>query len=159
MVVPQWDRNVPRISCEELSLSRFYNEFMIPNMPVIITGLVERWKVRSWILPNGEIDTKKIKQQFGDSQVTVHNCANEIKDMGRLETREMTVREYLEWWENRPKASSTQSTSDLLYLKDWNFCKEHPEYVQPLSATDCKSYIEGDPRTVQPQTQQFARKP
>jgi hypothetical protein len=36
---------VPRIPLSDMSSARFVEEFMIPNLPVIITGLVEPWPV------------------------------------------------------------------------------------------------------------------
>lgn len=36
---------IPRIPLSEIPCGRFVEEFMMPNMPVIITGLVDAWPV------------------------------------------------------------------------------------------------------------------
>ena len=122
----EWDSTIPRISSRVLSLTRFYKDFMIPNRPLIITDMTEGWGARDWINIDGSIDLLRIQNDFGASEVTVHNCSKQIQDMGRLETLEMSVREYIDWWSNR---SGTSQDENLLYLKDWNFCKEFPRYI------------------------------
>jgi hypothetical protein len=124
-----WNSTIPRISSKELSVTSFYRDFMIQNRPLIITNMTDGWEARNWTKDDGTVNTVKIQHSFGSSQVTVHNCSKQIKDMGRLETREMSIGEYLEWWKDRPASSSSQ-VNDLLYLKDWNFCKEFPGYAE-----------------------------
>ena len=130
-----WDGKIPKISCHELSLRRFYEDFMFSNKPIIIDNLTESWGAMEWVKDDGRLDSAAIIRAFGACQVTVHNCSRTIEDMGRLETKEMSVKEYLSWWESRfktascKKSSSPDRGSDLLYLKDWNFCKEFPGCV------------------------------
>ena len=118
-----WDSVIPKISSKELSVARFYDEFMLKNRPVIITEITEGWEALNWINAEGSLNSSKVRESFGTCQVTVHNCSKQIQDLGRLETIEMTVGEYLNWWDGR----ALQSSENLLYLKDWNFCKDFPE--------------------------------
>ena len=120
-----WDRAIPRISKRELSVRQFYELYMIPNRPVIITDMVEGWGAAKWVKPDGALNTAAIKEEFGSAEVTIHNCSKQIQDLGRLETTDMTVGEYMDWWDIRSKSPDAGQTN-LLYLKDWNFCKEHP---------------------------------
>ena len=55
---------VPRIPLSDMSSARFVEEFMIPNLPVIITGLVEPW-------PVSDLDILSSLQRFYTS---VHTC-------------------------------------------------------------------------------------
>ena len=116
---------IPRIPSKDMSSQRFYEDYMIPNRPVIITDLVDGWDVLKWVDGSGRLKTAHVKENFGKSEVTVHNCSNQIRDMGRLETKCMSVGQYLDWWESRSQSCEDQS-AELLYLKDWNFCKEFP---------------------------------
>jgi len=84
--------------------------------------------------------------------VTVHNCARRIGGLDQLPTREMTISQFLEWWDG-PRLGgaggggeggggggsgggggggendrSRETYHDILYLKDWNFGKEFPGY-------------------------------
>ncbi len=118
-----WDKVIPRISRKQLSVSQFYEEYMIPNRPVIITDMVEGWGATHWVKPDGSLNTAAIKEAFGNAEVTIHNCSRQIQDLGRLETTDMTVGEYLDWWDVR---THSPDADQLLYLKDWNFCKENP---------------------------------
>jgi len=117
----KWDCVIPRISSKELTVESFYGDFMLKNRPVLITDITEGWEALKWV-QKSKLNSTFIKETFGESQVTIHNCTKHIQDLGRLETTEMTVRNYLEWWD----ASRGSDSGDVLYLKDWNFCKEHP---------------------------------
>jgi hypothetical protein len=118
-----WEKEIPRISRKALSVRQFYEVYMIPNRPVIITDMVEGWRATDWLKPDGSLNTAVVKEAFGNAEVTVHNCSKQIRDLGRLETKDMTVSEYLDWWELRSQSSDDDQH---LYLKDWNFCKENP---------------------------------
>ena len=70
--------------------------------------------------------------------VTVHNCARRIGGLDQLATREMTISQFLEWWDG-PRlggggvgggggGGGSNVDDEILYLKDWNFAKEFPGY-------------------------------
>ena len=120
-----WDKAIPRISKKDISVRQFYEAYMIPNRPVIITDMVEGWRATQWVMPDGNLNTAAIREAFGGAEVTIHNCSKQIKDLGRLETADMTVGEYLDWWDGRSQTFNADQ-ANLLYLKDWNFCKENP---------------------------------
>jgi hypothetical protein len=124
-MVEKWDKAIPRVSKKVLSIRQFYEVYMIPNRPVIITDMVEGWGAANWVKPDGTLNTVALKKEFGNAEVTVHNCSKVIKDMGRLETTDMTVGQYLDWWDGRSQSADNDKIN-LLYLKDWNFCKENP---------------------------------
>ncbi len=120
-VEDNWDCIIPRISSKELTVENFYRDFMLKNRPVLITDMIEGWEALKWVQKN-QLNSSFVKNTFGASQVSVHNCTKHIQDLGRLETMEMTVGNYLDWWDSSRGSDSV----DVLYLKDWNFCKEYP---------------------------------
>lgn len=74
---------------------------------------------RDWVKADGKgLDVDHIRSRYGASKVTVHDCGRgQVKGMGALASREMTVASYLDEW--------SRGKTKLLYLKDWNFAKVH----------------------------------
>ncbi|CAK9273792.1 unnamed protein product [Sphagnum jensenii] len=131
---------VPRVDGRELSYRRFWEQFMQANKPVLLTGLMDSWAAcRDWVLLDGKPNLSFIAEHFGSSLVQVADCARqEFTDQKRSE---MTVKEFVEYWQAHHQlsnkahkeedfdSSSSKMTQHLLYLKDWHFVKEYPDYV------------------------------
>jgi hypothetical protein len=164
---------IERRAAHGLSTAEFYEKYMLANKPVIITGAMGSWRaMQDWVTsagtPDARVNTSFLAERFGSAVVTAHNCNRMV--MGRLRTKDMTVAEYMAWWEqDRPavapavdpasadaapvtaaaaaaadgpgpaaaggnasgkakKGGKAAAGPDQYYLKDWNFCKEFPEY-------------------------------
>ncbi|KAL2936120.1 JmjC domain-containing protein 4 [Bienertia sinuspersici] len=138
---------VERVNAKDLSYSEFAEKYLAKNQPVVLTGLMDDWKAcKDWVDDHGKPNLKFFSTQFGKSQVQVADCyTKEFTDQRR---EEMSVSEFIEYWialqgENREAQHdvSTDGCVDksLLYLKDWHFVKEYPEYeayVTPLFFND-----------------------
>jgi hypothetical protein len=121
---------VPRISAQSLTVGEFYDRFMIPNRPVIITGVLADSKAaKDWIDASGAINAEFFSERFGETEITVHNCSRKV--MGRMKTKSMTIADYMQTWNCKQKQ---KEQSNLFYLKDWCFCAtigDYEPYVCP----------------------------
>jgi hypothetical protein len=91
---------VDRRSARELTFVEFYEHYMLANKPVIITDAMdsESWPaVRDWVTTEGTPNTQFLRQKFGQCDITAHNCKRVV--MGGLRTHNMTMAEFLDWWE------------------------------------------------------------
>mmetsp|Transcript_75378 Transcript_75378/g.176965 ORF Transcript_75378/g.176965 Transcript_75378/m.176965 type:complete len:372 (+) Transcript_75378:216-1331(+) len=86
--------------------------------------------VRLTFLWSAEFRGADFFRRFASDEVTLHNCLHKAGDA--LETKESTVGDFCDLWEDRGKNS--------FYLKDWNLAKLHPEY--PFYSVP--SYFEDD---------------
>jgi JmjC domain, hydroxylase len=113
-------QNIPRVPAANLSFQQFFTEFMVPNLPVIITNVSTNWDCqRSWI-SDGQLDTTHLKMRLTDRQVPVANCSKQF--FNSHEKSDMKLHEFLEYWD-QPCAPDA-----LIYLKDWHLRKEEPDY-------------------------------
>eukprot|EP00802_Teleaulax_amphioxeia_P010629 Tamp_10657.p1 GENE.Tamp_10657~~Tamp_10657.p1 ORF type:complete len:562 (+),score=108.24 Tamp_10657:2-1687(+) len=86
------------------------------------------WRAwREWVTEDGALNSRLLRDKFGHVCVTAHNCARRVRGMDELMTRQMTVAQFLDWWDG-PRAAGNGADVDLFYLKDWNFAKEFPGY-------------------------------
>ncbi|XP_027167362.1 jmjC domain-containing protein 4 [Coffea eugenioides] len=126
------ERRVERVNGKDLSYTQFVQQYLVQNQPVILTGLMEDWRAcKDWILEDGKPNLQFFSTHFGNSKVQVADCgARECMEQKRLE---MSVSEFIEKWVqlSSSRESISNEVSDdksLLYLKDWHFVKEYPEY-------------------------------
>ncbi|KAK1433838.1 hypothetical protein QVD17_10756 [Tagetes erecta] len=114
---------VEKVNGNELSYSDFVNKYLSKNEPVVITGLMADWRAcRDWVMDDGKPNLQFISSNFGNSKVQVADCGSrEFTDQKRLE---MSVAGFIDHW---LKLSSVEHGN--LYLKDWHFVKEYPEYT------------------------------
>lgn len=124
---------IEKVNGKELSYHEFVERYMEKNQPVVLTGLMDDWRAcRDWVTDNDQPNLQFFATHFGKSKVQVADCGTrEFTDQKRLE---MTVAEFVEQWLGDPmqehgNASSHSAMSKMsLYLKDWHFVKEYPEY-------------------------------
>ena len=106
---------VPRIPLASLSPAEFRERFMVPNLPVMLTGASDGWRaVAEWIDASGEPDVARLAALFPGSEVAVVDGAGKPHDM--------SLREYADWWVHR------RASGPPLYLKDWHQPREQPDY-------------------------------
>lgn len=107
---------------DKLSYDEFLKEYMEPLRPVLIRGVASQWRAaRDWVLSDGSINLDFLSQGFGDSKVSVADTITS-RGYGEAHTEVMALRDYLAWWRDQ------QEDKGALYLKDWHFVAEHPEY-------------------------------
>lgn len=95
---------------------------------------MDDWRAcKDWVTENGQPNLLFFSTHFGKSKVQVADCGiREFTDQKRVE---MSVSEFVKnWLENSIMENSNASTNEandksVLYLKDWHFAKEYPEYV------------------------------
>ena len=58
------------------------------------------WRAwREWLAGDGGIDTRYLREQFGEVCVTVHNCAKRKLGLDTCAKKEVAMAEFLDWWE------------------------------------------------------------
>lgn len=138
---------IERVNGKELSYTEFVEKYLAKNQPVVLTGLMDDWKAcDDWVDDFGKPNLVFFSNHFGKSQVQVADCYNrEFTDQRRVE---MSVSEFIEFWvaqniANREVHHNISiddcSNNSILYLKDWHFIKEYPEYkayMTPLFFND-----------------------
>ncbi|OMO49875.1 hypothetical protein CCACVL1_30778 [Corchorus capsularis] len=121
---------IERVNGRELSYSEFAERYLAKNQPVVLKGLMDDWRAcKDWVFTNGQPNLHFFSTHFGKSKVQVADCdTREFTDQKRLE---MSVLEFVNHW----LQSSVESLDgdgngkSVLYLKDWHFVKEYPDYV------------------------------
>ncbi|KAI3726979.1 hypothetical protein L1987_66786 [Smallanthus sonchifolius] len=114
---------VEKVNGKEMSYSDFVKKYLSKNEPVVITGLMADWRAcRDWAFDDGRPNLQFISSNFGNSKVQVADCGSrEFTDQKRFD---MSVAGFIDHW---LKLSSVEHGN--LYLKDWHFVKEYPDYT------------------------------
>ncbi|KAL7222807.1 hypothetical protein ACSBR1_024497 [Camellia fascicularis] len=126
--------HIEKVNGKELSYSQFVERYLVKNQPVVLTGLMDGWRAcKDWVLHDGQPNLCFFSTHFGNSTVQVADCGTrEFTDQKRVE---MSVSEFIDYWlEFSSKEFDNASTHEFdakspLYLKDWHFVKEYPEYL------------------------------
>ncbi len=104
-----------------LDEASFLRTYLLPNRPVLLTGLTQRWRAcAEWVTPDGAPDVAALAARFGASRVAVADCAA-AEDAPRLS---MTLAEFASYWREHAAGRDART----LYLKDWHLAAEHPSY-------------------------------
>ncbi|KAK4257042.1 hypothetical protein QN277_006686 [Acacia crassicarpa] len=125
---------VEKVNGKELTYGEFVNRYMEKNCPVVLTGLMDDWRAcKDWVTVNGQPNLQFFSSHFGSSKVQVADCGTrEFTDQKR---EEMRVSDFISrWLEGSPVQPNTENHDSnghgsVLYLKDWHFVKEYPEYL------------------------------
>lgn len=126
--------HIEKVNGKELSYSEFVKKYLVKNQPVVLTGLMDGWRAcRDWVSENGQPNLYFFSTHFGKSRVQVADCGTrEFTDQKRVE---MSVSEFIDHWiagsaEELGNGSVQEyDGKSRLYLKDWHFVKEYPEYL------------------------------
>lgn len=125
---------IDKINGKGLSYKEFVERYMEKNQPVVLTGLMDDWKACSdWVDENGQPNLGFFSTHFGKSRVQVADCSSrEFTDQKRVE---MSVSEFIDQWCKEPiqehglTSNNGLTDKSVLYLKDWHFVKEYPNYT------------------------------
>ncbi|KAL7606786.1 hypothetical protein Lser_V15G17263 [Lactuca serriola] len=124
---------VDKVNGNELSYSNFVEKYLSKNEPVVITGLMDDWRAcKDWVFDDGRPNLQFISSTFGTSKVQVADCGSrEFTEQKRFD---MSVSDFIAKWvdfssvEHDNPSINKLNGKTLLYLKDWHFVKEYPEY-------------------------------
>ncbi|CAL1367395.1 unnamed protein product [Linum trigynum] len=122
---------IEKVDGNQLSYNEFAEKYLAKNFPVVLTGLMDDWiACKNWVTEDGRPNLKFFSTHFAESTVQVADCGTrEFTDQKRIE---MTVAQFIDQWVNQNGAggsSTVGSGQSVLYLKDWHFVKEYPDYV------------------------------
>ncbi|GFP90741.1 jmjc domain-containing protein 4 [Phtheirospermum japonicum] len=121
-------RKVEKVNGKELSYADFVEQYLARNQPVILTGLMDDWRAcKDWVSDTGKPNLRFFSAHFGDSTVQVADCGT--KDFTDQKRLEMSVSEFIDIWEKTSSSVNGGDDGKSLYLKDWHFVKEYPDYV------------------------------
>ncbi|KAF5957529.1 hypothetical protein HYC85_004754 [Camellia sinensis] len=121
--------HIEKVNGKEVSYSHFVERYLVKNQPVVLTGLMDGWRAcKDWVLDDGQPNLSFFSTHFGNSTVQVADCGTrEFTDQKRVE---MSVSEFIDYWLDFDNASTHEfDAKSPLYLKDWHFVKEYPEYL------------------------------
>lgn len=129
---------IEKVNGKELFYSEFAEKYLAGNQPVLLTGLMDDWTAsKHWVSSNGQPNLLFFPTHFGKSKVQVADCdTREFTDQKRIE---MSVSEFVNHWLQGSMENHDVNGKSVLYLKDWHFVKEYPEYqayITPLFFTD-----------------------
>lgn len=124
---------VERVDGRKLRYGEFAKRYLKGNRPVVLTGLMEGWRACSdWVTADGRPNLLFFAHRCGRSLVQVADCSTrDFTDQKRLE---MSVADFISHWlglsaeKCANDLNDSENTGSLLYLKDWHFVKEYPEY-------------------------------
>ncbi|KAF6157412.1 hypothetical protein GIB67_004350 [Kingdonia uniflora] len=125
---------VERVNGKEMSYKEFVERYVEKKKPVVLTGLMDDWRgCIDWVSEDGKPNLLFFSTHFGKSIVQVADCSQrEFTDQKRVE---MSVSEFIDQWNDYSSKEHVNANGredpgkSLLYLKDWHFVKEYPEYV------------------------------
>ncbi|KAL6007092.1 hypothetical protein ACLOJK_032588 [Asimina triloba] len=137
---------VERIDGRQLSYHEFVEKFLQKNQPALITGLMDGWRAsKEWVTEDGAPNLSFFSTHFGKSIVQVLLLPLSFPILQFIAAVKSTSLLYFPKQEAMSLSRSTFSLAgcelcadsshddkgpgSLLYLKDWHFVKEYPEYV------------------------------
>ena len=126
---------------EDISYDDFFRGYILTNVPCLIRikSLTEGWKsLEDWAGPGGSKCNVDFFRQIlaPNLKVPVADCGS--KYFNSQEKLEMTLDEYLSYWNGR---QTGDSDIRCLYLKDWHFRRDCPNYTGILFDLGCPTVI------------------
>jgi hypothetical protein len=117
---------VDRVDSLSVSVSQFWHKYLLPNRPVLLTGLTASWHCqREWVTPDGAPDCGRLRALFADVVVLVADCSLP-EDAPRLL---WTLGQYCDYLD------SAASDKRRLYLKDAHLVTESARRGLPVPYT------------------------
>ncbi|KAL8576607.1 hypothetical protein ACOMHN_025082 [Nucella lapillus] len=109
------------------SYDEFFTKFLNRNQLCVLTEAATRqWRSRQeWVCEDGSPNMEFLQHAFGNATVPVANCKS--KKYSAHAKQEMTMSEFLTYWHQYREAGHPPQ-DDNLYLKDWHFNRDFPEY-------------------------------
>ncbi|KAI3765856.1 hypothetical protein L2E82_15902 [Cichorium intybus] len=122
---------VEKVNGNELSYSNFVERYLSKNEPVVIMGLMDDWEAcRDWVFDDGKPNLQFISSTFGNSKVQVADCGSREQKRSDMSVSEFITKsvDFSSVKHDNPSTNNLKGKT-LLYLKDWHFVKEYPEYT------------------------------
>nr|XP_022313990.1 F-box protein At1g78280-like [Crassostrea virginica] len=117
-------QNVDRVSAENLTAERFYEEYSSKQRPVVITGLQVADPPWTW---------QEIRTHAGDCGVTLKHSVENSCEWARLENKEKTtVSDYIDKIEESDGKMTSDGSKSNGYLFDWSLPLHCPKLVEKL---------------------------
>lgn len=108
-----------RVPCDGLAYNQFFNEYMLKNLPVVITGLKTKTEIsENWFGGEKKLNMDKLKEILKDHEVPVADCSKQYFDSH--EKIKLKFSDYQKLWE------SEAGRDFNLYLKDFHLKQEFP---------------------------------
>ncbi|XP_064483350.1 2-oxoglutarate and iron-dependent oxygenase JMJD4-like [Ornithodoros turicata] len=105
----------------------FFKRYLLANRPCKISSIATRdWKSSRWVDSHGKPDLQYIRETFGLAVAPVADCS--IKSYNSQLKSDMTVADFVSYWEKVMKNGHDYSETPCLYLKDWHLVKDFPVY-------------------------------
>lgn len=111
--------------------NEFFDRFMVINVPVLITGIADRWECMNWVnygknLVNCNINFDYLTRKIDINQnVPIANCSKVY--FNSHEKSEMPFGQFVDYWKQQIHQNERELTN-LLYLKDWHLRHNQPDY-------------------------------
>jgi len=106
----------PIKNSENMNYNEFFHQHLVKNSPCLIKNLMKNWKAMTDFVLNNEPNIDFFATTLDSTlEVPVANCS--AKYFNSQEKCSMTLQEYADYWKSE--------RSELLYLKDWHFTKDH----------------------------------
>lgn len=116
---------------DNLTYNEFFDRFMVKNVPVVITGIADRWECMNWVnsaenILDCRIDFEYLKQKIDVNQIVpIANCSKVY--FNSHEKSEMKFGQFVDYWQTQIQQNVCVSTN-LLYLKDWHLRHNQLDY-------------------------------
>ena len=112
----------------EITYDEFFRNHLLKNLPCLIKSddLIKTWpSFTDWVNAiDGSCNINFFRTVLPSShKVPVSDC--DVKYFNSQEKVEMTLEEYVSYWESR----SSETVKMCLYLKDWHFRRDCPNYT------------------------------
>lgn len=129
-----------KLRADELSYQNFFTNYLLPNIPVLVTGISQGWECMNWTRTDQNAHNDQCGIDFsylvgklgGCVKVPVADCQQEYFNSHKK--LDLSFNEFIDYWRNRvqPVADAEHLPCDkaesLLYLKDWHLRRELPNY-------------------------------
>lgn len=116
---------IQNVHAGDLSYEEFFRKFMVENVPVVITGIADKWDCTKWTTGDS-VNFEYLQQQIDCTlHVPVANCNKSYYNAH--EKSDFTFDEFLNYWNDRINGANDQEDR-ILYLKDWHLRREQPQY-------------------------------
>ncbi|CAH1388362.1 unnamed protein product [Nezara viridula] len=114
---------IKTLNYEEVVYSDFYSNYLHQNVPCIIKNITSDWECQKMWVRTNTPNLEYLETNFGNASVPVANCNEKYYNSHAKTT--MLLRDYISYWQ---KYKKFPDNNQCLYLKDWHFLKEFPDY-------------------------------
>lgn len=100
------------------SYEYFFNNFMLPNKPCIITNVSKNWLAsKDWVTEDNKPNILYLLEKYKDHEACVSNCGERYFNAQKTQT--LTFANYIDYWKKYVNSDYSKDYSSL-YLKDWH---------------------------------------